>query len=123
MALEREFDFDTSIPSDTLFAELVLPVPIAKLFTYRVPKLFNDKIKTGQRAIVQFGQKKILTGIIHTLHHTPPQEYEAKYILELLDDNEVITPHQFRFYQWMADYYMCTLGEVIQAALPSGLKL
>ena len=123
MALEREFDFDISIPSDTLFAELVLPVPIAKLFTYRVPKLFNDKIKTGQRAIVQFGQKKILTGIIHTLHQTPPQEYEAKYILELLDDGEVITPHQFRFYQWMADYYMCTLGEVIQAALPSGLKL
>jgi primosomal protein N' (replication factor Y) (superfamily II helicase) len=117
---EQELNFDTA---DTLFAELALPVPIPKLFTYRVPKDFNDKIKVGQRAIVQFGQKKILTGIIHTLHHQPPTEYEAKYILELLDESEVFTAQQFKLYQWMADYYLCTLGEVINAALPSGLKL
>lgn len=109
--------------TNTLFAEIVLPVPVAKLFTYRVPAVLNDRIKRGQRVIVPFGQKKILTGIIVHLHSQPPQEYEAKPILELLDETEIIYDQQFNLYQWMADYYMCTLGEVIQAALPSGLKL
>lgn len=114
---------ETLFESNTFFAELVLPVPVAKLFTYRVPKNLEDKIKIGQRAIVQFGQRKVLTGIIHTLHQNPPKEYEAKYILELLDEAEVIYPQQFKLYEWMANYYMCTLGEVTNAALPSGLKL
>ncbi len=110
-------------PTETLFAEFVLPVPIPKLFTYRIPSIYNEKVKVGQRAIVQFGQKKILTGIIAQLHNQPPKEYEAKYILELLDEQEVIYDQQFRLYQWIADYYLCTLGEVVNAALPSGLKL
>src|SRR6478735_4972642 len=110
-------------PSETLFAEFVLPVPIPKLFTYRIPSALNEKVKVGQRAIVQFGTKKILTGIIANLHNHPPKDYEAKYILELLDEQEVIYPQQFKLYQWIADYYMCTLGEVMNAALPSGLKL
>ncbi len=110
-------------PNETLFAELVIPVPIAKLFTYRVPAAMNGKIKFGQRAIVQFGAKKIQTGIILQIHNQPPKDYEAKYILELLDENEVIYDQQLKIYKWMAEYYMCTLGEVINAALPSGLKL
>ncbi len=109
--------------NNTFFAELILPVPIPKLFTYRVPAAVNDTIKVGMRAIVQFGAKKILTGIVANLHQQPPQAYEAKYILELIDENEVVGPRQFKLYQWMASYYMCTLGEVINAALPSGLKL
>ncbi len=109
--------------STTLFAEIVLPVPIPKLFTYRVPGPLNEQIKIGQRAIVQFGHKKILTGIIVSVHNQPPNDYEAKYILEILDETEVIYPQQFKLYQWIADYYMCSLGEVINAALPSGLKL
>jgi primosomal protein N' (replication factor Y) (superfamily II helicase) len=109
--------------SNTLFAELVLPVPVGRTFTYRVPLLLNEQIKIGQRAIVQFGAKKILTGIITNVHQQPPQEFEAKYILELLDENEIIYPQQLLLYQWIADYYMCTLGEVLNAALPSGLKL
>jgi primosomal protein N' (replication factor Y) len=110
-------------PDETLFAELVIPVPIAKLFTYRVPATFNSKIKIGQRAIVQFGARKIQTGIVLNIHNRPPKDYEAKYILELLDDDEIIFSQQFQLYQWIADYYMCTLGEVVNAALPSGLKL
>lgn len=117
--VQEGLEFDTN----TFFAELILPVPVPKLFTYRVPSSLNDLIKTGQRVIVQFGQKKILTGIIARLHKEPPRDYEAKYILELIDENEVITPYQFTLYQWMADYYMCTMGEVMNAALPSGLKL
>ena len=110
-------------PGETLFAEFVLPVPIPKLFTYRIPSTYNQKVKVGQRAIVQFGTKKILTGIIAQLHNQPPKDYEAKYILDLLDEQEVIYEQQFKLYQWIADYYMCTLGEVLNAALPSGLKL
>ncbi len=107
----------------TLFAELVLPVPVPKLFTYRVPASWNDQVRIGQRAIVPFGQRKILTGIIIKLHHLPPTEYEAKYLLEMLDEAEIITPLQFQLWEWMASYYMCTVGEVMKAALPSGLKL
>jgi primosomal protein N' (replication factor Y) (superfamily II helicase) len=116
----EELNFDHS---STRFAELILPVPVPKLFTYRVPAALNDVAKPGQRAIVQFGQKKILTGVIRNIHQNPPKDYEAKYILEILDDSEVIYPQQFKLYEWIANYYMCTLGEVLNAALPSGLKL
>jgi primosomal protein N' (replication factor Y) (superfamily II helicase) len=108
---------------NTLFAEILLPVPIPKLFTYRVPASFNDSIKKGQRVIVPFGQKKILTGIAVNLHNQPPKDYEAKLILEILDETEIIYEPQFKLYDWMAQYYLCTPGEVLQAALPSGLKL
>ncbi len=114
-----ELDFDSS----TLFADLIIPVPIPQLFTYRVPQLMTDRIRAGQRVIVPFGKKKIVTGIVHSTHQQPPKEYEAKMILELLDDTEVIYGAQFKLYQWMADYYLCTLGEVMIAALPAGLKL
>lgn len=107
----------------TLFAELLLPVPIPKTFTYRVPFILNEKVMIGQRAIVQFGDRKILTGIIATLHEQPPREYEAKYILELLDNFPAVTDVQFRLFNWIAEYYLCTIGEVMNAALPSGLKL
>lgn len=116
-------DLFESTDKDTLFTEIVLPVPIDKLFTYRIPKEWQEKVKVGQRVIVPFGQKKILTGIVVTVHHQPPKDYEAKYILELLDEHEVIYVPQFQLYQWIADYYLCTLGEVLNAALPSGLKL
>ncbi len=118
-----EADLFNPADQDTIFVEIVLPVPIARLFTYRVPKVMEANVKVGQRVIVPFGQKKILTGIVVTLHHEPPKDYEAKYILELLDEHEVIYTPQFQLYQWIADYYLCTMGEVVNAALPSGLKL
>jgi primosomal protein N' (replication factor Y) (superfamily II helicase) len=109
--------------SDTLFAEILLPVPIPKLFTYRIPQILNDKVKTGQRVIVQFGERKILTGIINNLHAQPPKEYEAKYVLEVLDEEPIVTSIQLKFFTWLADYYCCTTGEVLNAALPAGLKI
>lgn len=107
----------------TFFAELLLPVPIPRLFTYRVPQAANDSVMVGQRAIVQFGDRKVLTGIITQLHHQAPTTYEAKYILELLDTYPVVTQQQLQFLSWVASYYLCTPGEVLNAALPSGLKL
>lgn len=107
----------------TVFAELIIPVPIRKFFTYRVPATWAGKVKVGQRVIVPFGSRKILTGIIARLHHQPPTTYEARYILEVLDEGETVTPHQFQLFDWMAGYYMCAPGEVMNAALPAGLKL
>ena len=115
--------FEQADSRNTLFAELLLPVPIPKLFTYRVPLTLNDHIKTGQRAIVQFGDRKIMTGLILHIHEQPPKDYEAKYILELLDDFPAVSELQLKLFEWMADYYMCTSGEVMNAALPAGLKL
>jgi primosomal protein N' (replication factor Y) len=108
---------------DTLFAEMLLPVPIPKLFTYRVPYTLNDKISVGQRAIVQFGDRKILTGVIANIHGKPPRDHEAKYLLEILDEFPSVTEQQFKLFRWIADYYLCTMGEVMNAALPGGLKL
>lgn len=107
----------------TLFADLILPVPIPTLFTYRVPQALNPLVDVGHRAIVQFGDRKILTGVIAAIHSQPPKEYEAKYILELLDEFPVLSPVQLKFLTWMSEYYVCSLGEVLNAALPSGLKL
>lgn len=83
----------------------------------------NAMVKVGQRAIVQFGDRKILTGIIFKVHEQPPKEHEAKYILELLDDYPAVNTHQLQLFEWMAGYYACTMGEVMNAALPAGLKL
>jgi primosomal protein N' (replication factor Y) len=115
--------FETDPSHKTLFAELLLPVPIPRLFTYRVPYNLNDYIRLGQRAIVQFGDRKVLTGLIYRLHEEPPTDFEVKSILELLDDFPSVNELQLKLFEWMADYYMCTLGEVMNAALPAGLKL
>lgn len=93
------------------------------MFTYRIPKNFQSEIQIGQRVIVQFGKKKILTGIIGKVHNKPPQAYEAKPILDILDVQPSVNPLQIRFWVWMAEYYFCHIGEVMFAALPSGLRL
>lgn len=110
-------------PRKTLFAEVLLPVPVPRLFTYRIPFDLNENVQIGQRAIVQFGDRKIVTGLIFRLHEEPPKDFEAKSVLELLDDFPSVNEVQLQVFQWMADYYMCTLGEVMNAALPAGLKL
>jgi primosomal protein N' (replication factor Y) len=107
----------------TQFVEVILPVPIHKLFTYRLPRELDERIKTGVRVIVPFGSRRILTGVVERIHTTPPREYEAKYVLEVLDETEIISNKQVQLYHWMAGYYMCSIGEVLNAAMPSGLKL
>lgn len=107
----------------TLFADIILPVPIPRLFKYRVPIHLDDKIQIGCRVIVQFGSRRIITGIVSSLHKKPPKEYEAKYILELLEEDPSVNEIQLKFFEWISFYYMCTVGEVMNVALPSGLKL
>ncbi|MEY3417713.1 MAG: hypothetical protein RL060_1825 [Bacteroidota bacterium] len=107
----------------TYFVEVMLPIPVPQLFTYRVPVHCNEHIVVGARVVIQFGAKRVVTGVVVSLHQNPPQKYEAKYILELLDEKPVVNALQFKFFDWMATYYMCHQGEVLNAAMPSGLKL
>jgi primosomal protein N' (replication factor Y) (superfamily II helicase) len=120
-ALQLNIDAPDGKP--TLFADIALPIPIPKLFTYRVSNEMSATIVVGTRVIVQFGRKKVVTGIVEKLHNSPPEVYVAKPILELLDSEPVVTTIQLSVMKWIASYYMCTLGEVINAALPSGLKI
>jgi len=108
---------------ETLFVEVILPLAIAKNYTYRVPYEMNNAVEVGKRAVVQFGKSKLYTAIIASIGKLAPEKYQAKYIIEILDDRPVVTAEQLRFWQWMSEYYMCTLGEVMNAALPSALKL
>ena len=107
----------------TLFVEVILPLAIAKNYTYRVPFQQNDAVAIGKRVIVQFGKSKIYTAIIAGISNKAPDKYEAKYILDILDDQPVVTAVQLQFWTWLADYYLCHIGEVMNAALPSALKL
>jgi primosomal protein N' (replication factor Y) len=107
----------------TLFADLILPVPIPSLFTYRVPREMSGLIKVGARVIVQFGQKRVITAVVARLHSNPPVKYQAKYILELLDEQPIVTARQLELFNWVAEYYLCNIGEVLNVALPAGLKI
>lgn len=107
----------------TLFAEVLLPLPLPGTFTYRIPLELNNAVETGRRVVVQFGRKKIYTGLVRDIHQKIPEKYVPKYILSVLDKAPVVNPRQFKFWYWIADYYMCHPGEVMNAALPSALKL
>jgi len=118
-----EFATGSHTDRETLFVEVILPLAIAKNYTYRVPFEMNEAVDVGKRVVVQFGKSKLYTAIIASIGKLAPEKYEAKYIIELLDDRPLVTAGQLQFWQWMAEYYMCNPGEVMNAALPSALKL
>ena len=107
----------------TLFADVLLPVPMRQVFTYRVPFEFNELIRSGLRVLVPFGKNKILTGLVTNVHQTVPQNYQAKYIDTILDDYPIITGKQLAFWDWVSSYYMAPIGDVMNAALPANFKL
>ncbi len=107
----------------TLFAELIFPLPVEGSFTYRIPLEMNDHVQVGMRVVVQFGKKKVYTALVRSVHEVPPVKYIPKYVLAVLDEKPIVNEKQFAFWEWMAGYYMCTLGEIMNAALPGALKL
>ncbi|NCD68916.1 replication restart helicase PriA [Mucilaginibacter agri] len=107
----------------TLFVDVILPLAIAKNYTYRVPFELNNAVAIGKRVVVQFGKSKLYTAIIAGISEHAPEKYEAKYLMDVLDEQPVVTEVQLSFWQWMANYYLCNTGEVMNAALPSALKL
>lgn len=105
------------------YIDVILPLPLWSLFTYALPTQLVGQVKVGCRVVVPFGKKKFYTAIVQRIHDIAPQGYEVKEVMALLDGEPVLLPEQLAFWQWIADYYLCTLGDVYKAALPSGLKL
>jgi primosomal protein N' (replication factor Y) len=107
----------------TFFADVLLPVPIHQVFTYRIPFELNDELKFGLRVVVPFGKSKLVTGIVTEVHERIPTAYQAKYIEYVLDELPIITKKQFQFWSWISQYYMAPLGDVMNASLPANFKL
>jgi primosomal protein N' (replication factor Y) (superfamily II helicase) len=107
----------------TLFADVVLPIAIHQVFTYRIPFELNEYVTAGIRVVVPFGKSKLLTGIVTKVHETLPSAYQAKYIELILDDTPIITKKQYNLWQWISSYYMAPIGDVMNAALPANFKL
>jgi len=118
-----QFNIDAPEEAATYFANVALPLPIPQLFTYRIPTEFLELVKPGIRVIVSFGRQKVVTGLVDSIHQEAPKVYTAKPILDVLDAEPVVTPQQVNMMKWMSNYYLCTYGEVVNAAFPSGLKL
>ena len=105
------------------FIDVVLPIPLEKYFTYRVSPETAALLKLGMRVAVPFGKSKIYTALVRRIHNDPPKVYEAKDIHEVIDSSPLITEKQLDHWQWIAGYYMCTLGEVFRTAVPGSFLL
>ena len=106
-----------------IFINVILPIPLEKHFTYRISEYEASQLKLGMRVAVPFGKTKLYTALVVELHNRPPLVYEAKAIHDILDEQPIVTSIQLKHWQWIADYYMCTLGEVFRSAIPSALLL
>ncbi len=104
------------------FVDVILPLALPNLYTYRVPQAMNGTLDVGYRIIVQFGKNKLYSAIVARLHTDAPK-YTAKFIEAVLDEHAEVTEVQLKFWDWMSQYYMCTRGEVMLAAVPVGLRL
>ena len=104
------------------YADVLVPLPLPNLLTYATEGV-EDALEVGMRVVVQVGARKRYTGVVCRLHQDAPKGYAARAMDAVVDDRPVVTPGQLRMWEWMAAYYMCTRGEVMAAALPSGLKL
>lgn len=105
------------------YAEVILPVPIQGSFTYKIPFSLTGEVCLFGRVVVPFGKGKFHTGIVVNIHSIPPNNYVAKNIELVLDENPIITNKQYQLWKWIANYYMAPLGDVMNAALPSNFKL
>lgn len=103
--------------------DVILPLPLHGCFTYSLPAEMEADARIGSRVVVSFGRKKYYTAIVRNIHQVAPTDYEVKEVTAVLDSEPILLPRQFQFWEWLADYYLCTPGDVYKAALPSGLKL
>ncbi|NNK76074.1 MAG: primosomal protein N', partial [Maribacter sp.] len=99
------------------FINVILPIPLEKLFTYCISKTEFEYLEIGMRVAVPFGKSKIYTALVYEIHSTPPELYEAKEIHKILDEHPIVNKLQLQHWRWIAEYYMCTLGEVFRSAL------
>lgn len=106
------------------YVDVILPVPLEGTFTYTVSDEMAVACTTGMRVLVPFGKSKTYAGVVVRVHDNgaPVDESKLKEVLSVLDASPVLLPHQLKLWQWIATYYMSPIGEVLNAALPAGLK-
>ncbi len=104
------------------YVNVIIPLALPGYFTYSVPPPLSKTVEPGKRVVVQFGKKKLYTAIIAAIHYNKPS-FEIKEIIQIIDNRPIVNTMQLSFWSWLSMYYMCTNGEVMKAALPSGLKL
>ncbi|MFN0729262.1 replication restart helicase PriA [Polaribacter gochangensis] len=105
------------------FIDVILPIPIQKTFTYSVTEAEAEFLQKGMRVAVSFGNTKMYTALVLKIHQNKPELYEAIEILQILDEKPIVTEVQLQNWQWISSYYMCSLGDVYRAALPSAFLL
>ena len=105
------------------FADIILPLAYKGQFTYALPDEFAGSVRRGSRVLVQLGNRKLYSGIVSRIHNTPPPTRNIRPLLSVLDPEPVVNEIQLKLWSWMAEYYMCSVGEVMKAALPSDLCL
>ncbi len=105
------------------FVNVILPIPLEKLFTYSISEQEAQFLKQGMRIAVPFGKTKIYTALVYEIHNTPPTVYEAKEIHQIIDEEPIVNSLQLQLWFWIAEYYMCTIGEVFRGAVPGAFLL
>lgn len=106
-----------------IYIEVLLPIPFGSLFTYKVPDELISEVLPGKRVIVPFGRQKVYSALIKNILHEHANPDSLKEIQSVLDDAPLVNDFQFKLWEWMSEYYMCSQGEVMNSALPSALKL
>lgn len=105
-----------------MFADIILPLPLYSTFTYFIPEELQHEVSIGSRVLVQFGRKKFYTGLVDATTLTPPANVDPKPIMAVMDSEPIVRYPQVKLWKWIAEYYLCSIGEVYKAAVPSGLK-
>jgi primosomal protein N' (replication factor Y) len=105
-----------------LYAQVILPLAVEGFYTYLIPEVLQGRVVPGSRVLVSFGKKRIYSAIVRSVHKESPEGFQPKSILDLLEDLPIASAEQLALWDWISAYYMCTPGEVMRAALPSGLR-
>ncbi|MCX7728670.1 MAG: primosomal protein N' [Bacteroidia bacterium] len=105
------------------YADVILPLSIPFTYTYSVPEQLFNELCIGKRVVVQFGKKKFYSAVVCNIHQTPPNNYSTKPIEYILDETPCVLEYQIKFWFWLSEYYMSNIGDVMNVALPSGLKI
>ncbi|MFM7587433.1 MAG: hypothetical protein ACKO6M_10480, partial [Bacteroidota bacterium] len=111
------------MPEDAHYAEILLPLHIPGTYTYRVPDALVAALQIGIRVVVPLGRNRLVAGLIWSVHRNPPIKGTTRDILEVLDDQPVVDERMKKFWEWMSAYYLCYPGDVMQAALPSAMRI
>lgn len=107
--------------SDFSYCEVILPVALTGTFTYLIPQNLQDKIALGKRVVVPFRTGKLYTGIVHHLHNQSV-DFKTREVTDVLDESPIVTKQHIDFWEWISNYYLCSIGEVYAAAVLQVLR-